>query len=342
MYRLFSKALVCVLLILSLLLSACNNAGDISSVAESSFASESVSEPKQDSGVPEVSYSTETPDFTYDENYFTDGQYVGIYNAITLEEFYSQRANDKIYPASLTKMVTAMVAINYGDLGDIYKVGSELDFVKPHSSLFGIRKGMELTLEHLLYGLMLPSGNDAAYTVAVNIARRASGENLNDAEAIEYFCGLMNAYCAEIGANNSHFTTPEGWDDENQYTTVSDLALIAANALKNQTFRAIVGTHEIRLLIHSGETFYLTNSNKLLDPDGKYYNPDVFGVKTGSTDLAGSCLVAAVKIEDKEYLAIATFCSSDTKRYTTVTELIEMAKRYHFATTTESFNNIAQ
>ena len=218
---------------------------------------------------------------------------------------------------------------------------SQIFFKMPKILFTESYKGLSAEAK-LLYGLMLPSGNDAAYTVAVNIARRASGENLGDAEAIEYFCGLMNAYCVEIGANNSHFTTPEGWDDENQYTTVSDLAIIAATALKNQTFRTVVGTHEIRLLIHSGETFYLTNSNKLLDSDGKFYNPDVFGVKTGSTDLAGSCLVAAVKIEDKEYLAIATFCSSDTARYTTVTELIEMAKRYHYATTTESFNNIAQ
>lgn len=313
-------------------LCACNEESTHSSEPTPSSVSEA-SNIDEEVYVPNIEYTPVIRNFTYVEDYFADIPYIGLYNAKSLEAYYTESADARIYPASLTKMVTASVAVKYGNLETVCEAGSELDLVQPHSSLFGLRQGMRLTLNDLLYGLLLPSGNDAAYTIAVNIAREVSGNaGLSDTEAVEYFCGLMNDYCKEIGVLNSNFTTPEGWDDSNQYTTVEDLARICAFALQNETIAEIVATPEIKLLINSGETFYVTNSNKLLHEESKFYNPDVIGVKTGSTDLAGACLIACVQIENSQYLAIAALCPDDTARYFTITEIIEFAYRYHYTT----------
>ncbi|MBR6603792.1 MAG: D-alanyl-D-alanine carboxypeptidase, partial [Clostridia bacterium] len=262
-----TKRLVSVILAVLLLcaLFGCDKSSETSTRSITSSLSEASSESEEIIDHPHVEYIPDDPNFTYEDNYFEDVPYVGLYNAKSLEAFYTESADARIYPASLTKMVTASVALKYGNLDDVYRVGSELDLVQPHSSLFGIRKGMELTLHDLLYGLLLPSGNDAAYTIAVNVVRGISGnENLEDIEAVEYFCRLMNEYCAEIGALNSHFTTPEGWDDDEQYTTVNDLAIIASRAMSCDMIAEVVKTPEIRLLIASGETFYISNSNLLI------------------------------------------------------------------------------
>ena len=327
-----TKRSISIILVLSLLFifSSCARRGeeDIQSTVSSASEADSVFEEAID--LPKVIYVPDETDLTYVQDYFADVPHVGLYNGKTLEAFYTQSAHVKIYPASLTKMVTAAVALRYGSLDDVYRVGSELYLVQPHSSLFGLQLGMELTLQHLLYGMLLPSGNDAAYTVAVNVARGIRGnEELGDTEAVEYFCGLMNDYCASIGALNSHFTNPEGWDDENQYTTVHDLAVIAANAMRNDIIAGIVRIPEMRILIESGETFIIGNSNLLLHNESDFYNPNCIGVKTGSTDLAGACLVACVTVENSEYILVAANSPSRSLCFSTVNELYEFAKRYH-------------
>ena len=315
-------------------LSACTyemeQTGNSSASSASSEITSSQAVPSENSeGITENSASEEDPTVhkcVQVEDYFKNVPYVGLYNADTLEAYYTEKPVARLYPASQTKLVTAQVAAKYGDLNEIFYVGSELSLVQPHSSLFGIRQGMSMTLEQLLYGLMLPSGNDAAYTIAVNIARKHSGNaSMGDVEAVEYFCGLMNDFCREIGAENSNFTNPEGWDDSNQYTTVEDLAIITSKALENETVAKIMGTPQIKFLVNSGETFNITNSNKLIKESSAYYNPCVIGGKTGSTDLAGSCLVAVFEIQDVRYIAVADCCPDDSVRYTTATELIHLA-----------------
>ena len=266
------------------------------------------------------------------EDYFQNVPYIGLYNADTLEAYYTEQPDTHLYPASQTKLVTAQVAAKYGDLNEIYYVGSEVNLTKPGSSVFGLRKGMSMTLEQLLYGLLLPSGNDAAYVIAVGVARRHSGNaDMTNTEAVDYFCGLMNDFCKEIGANNSHFTNPEGWDDDRQYTTVADLALIMSKALQNDTIATIMGTAHISFVVNSGETFNISNSNKLIKESSQYYNPAVIGGKTGFTDYAGQCLTTAFVINDVTYIAIADFCPDDAVRYNTITELIYLANDYQFS-----------
>lgn len=314
-----------------------DSSSDISELSVGSVEESLDIEPEIDSDIEiDLSEIFSEPEDVSHEEYFKDIPYVGIYVADTLEECYSENPNEHIYPASLTKMVTASVALKYGSIDDIYTVGTELDLVQPHSSLFGIRKGMSISLEHLLYGLLLPSGNDAAYTIAVNVVRGISGnENLSDREAVDYFCQLMNEHCQEIGAYDSHFTTPEGWDDENQYTTVKDLACIASYAMNNFIISEIVSTPQIKFLVASGETFNISNSNLLIHESSEYYLPECTGLKTGTTDLAGACLVASVVINETDYILIAAGCPTNTSRFETVRELFTLVQNYDYASKIE-------
>ncbi len=160
------------------------------------------------------------------------------------------------------------------------------------------------------------SGNDAAYTVAVSVARAVSGDSaMSDTEAAAYFCGLMNDFAKELGMSNSHFTTPDGWDDPEQYTTAYDLALLARYALSVPEIREIVSTHQKYVVFESGENITWTNSNKLLDPESEFYRENAVGMKTGTTASAGNCLIAAFVKNEKTYISVVLGCDTDYDRY---------------------------
>lgn len=251
----------------------------------------------------------------------------GLYNARTMKCLYSQEAAKRIYPASLTKILTACVALEYVSPDTIFTVGSEQDLVNEGSSLCLIERGHRLKLRDLLVGMLMSSGNDAAYTIAVNVARAVSDNgDMNDSEAVKYFSVLMNRYARSIGAVNSNFVNPDGWDDKKQYSTVHDLALISSHAIKTQEIRDIVSSSSKRVVFASGETIVWTNTNALLQSESKYYLPQAIGLKTGTTSEAGKCLIAAVSIDGAEYIAVVIGCKTDSARYESVHELINLIK----------------
>ena len=173
--------------------------------------------------------------------------------------------------ASITKIMTAVVAIEHGDLNAVYTVTAE-DMAEG-SSMY-LRVGDRLTLEELLYGLMLVSGNDAALAVAHCV----SGD-------LQTFVDLMNDTARLLGMTHSGFANPNGLDAEGHYSSARDMARLAAYALENETFRRIVSTDSITI----GER-YLKNHNKLL----RSYEGCI-GVKTGFTKAAGRTLVSAAQ-----------------------------------------------
>lgn len=248
--------------------------------------------------------------------------YVGFYNARTMECLYAQSSTTHIYPASLTKVLTACTALQYVSPDTVLTVGTEQNIVPKGSSLCLIQSGHRLTLRDLLKGMLMCSGNDAAYTVAVNVARAASGNNMRDTQAVSYFSELMNRYAADIGAVNSHFVNPDGWDDQNQYSTVYDLALISAHAMQIDTIRHIVSNSSDYVVFASGENITWHNTNALLQPNSPYYLPQAIGLKTGTTTKAGNCLIAVVGIQDTEYIVVVAGCESDSERYETVHKLM--------------------
>ncbi len=229
-----------------------------------------------------------------------------------------KNAMERLYPASMTKVLTALVAIRYGNLSDVVTVGEEAVITEAGASLCKINPGDTLTLEQLLYGLMLPSGNDAGAAIAVHI----SG-------SIEAFSDLMNAEAHRLGATDTHFTNPHGLHDENHYTTAYDLYLIFQEALKEPVFRSLIGTPSY--------------TARYTDPDGnpkeqtwknsnKYINGDVampegllaIGGKTGTTNAAGSCLIiGSLDQEQHEYISIIMKSANRNQLYDEMTNIIQ-------------------
>ncbi|MDE7011586.1 MAG: D-alanyl-D-alanine carboxypeptidase [Oscillospiraceae bacterium] len=199
---------------------------------------------------------------------------------------YAQNADEERLIASITKIMTAVVALEHGDVNKRYTVTAE-DMAEG-SSMY-LKPGDQLTLEELLYGLMLVSGNDAALAAAHCV----SGDTAS-------FVELMNETAARLGMTHSHFANPNGLDAQDHYSSAGDMAKLTAYALKNEAFRRIVSTVSVTI----GER-YLANHNKLLQRyDG------CLGVKTGYTKAAGRTLVTAAE-RDGMTLVCVTLCDGD-------------------------------
>ena len=232
------------------------------------------------------------------------------------ELLFAENTEARISPASLTKLLTACTALTYVRPEVCFAVGTELGLVSPGSSLCLISEGHILTLNDLLSGLLMASGNDAAYTIAVNVARLINTDSdLTDEEAVSYFVSLMNSFAKAIGMKNSNFTNPDGWDDENQYTTVSDLLILTKAALSFRNIRDITGAYEKYVLFRSGESITWTNSNQLINPSSPYFNSYAVGMKTGTTEKAGNCLIATFLKNGKTFVGIVSGCETNEKRY---------------------------
>lgn len=250
-------------------------------------------------------------------------RYLGLYEADTQEPLYESWADERIYPASLAKITTAYTALHYLPADTEITVGSELSLVKPHSSVCHIQRGHRLTLRDLIAGMLISSGNDAAYTVAVNVARSVTQDaDLTDKDAVAYFCGLMNETARDLGAVNSHYVNPEGWDDERQYTTVRDLSLLIRKAMRMPEIRDAVSAVEKTVSVGNGQTLTFRNTNLFLHQSSNFYDERVTGFKTGSTSRAGKCLATTLVKDGKTYVAIVMNCSTDTDRYKTMQELL--------------------
>lgn len=237
---------------------------------------------------------------------------------------FSQDIDRSAAPASLTKLLTACTALKYISPDTCCTVGTEQLLVQPDSSLCYIYQGQQLTAQDLITGMMMASGNDAAYALAVNTARIVSPDAyMTDYQSIELFCRLMNSFAAEIGMKNSHFVTPDGWDNSEQYTTISDLLILAEYAMKIPEIRQAADCCEKQVTALSGESFVWHNSNKLLDPNSEFYRKDASGLKTGSTVNAGNCLIAVFEVRGLTYLTVVTGCETDHDRYALTLRLID-------------------
>lgn len=201
---------------------------------------------------------------------------------------YSQQGDKRMRIASLTKIMTAIVAIEQGKLSDPVKV-SRNAFGKEGSSIY-LKLGEEMSLQHMLYGLMLRSGNDAATAIAEHVGGSEEG-----------FVLLMNEKARELGMEHSHFMNPHGLDNNEHYSTANDMALLAAYALQNPVFREIVKT-EVKKVPNPSEAWdhVWTNKNKMLNI---YDGAD--GVKTGYTKIAKRCLVSSAT-RNGQQLAVVT------------------------------------
>ncbi|MBQ9106503.1 MAG: D-alanyl-D-alanine carboxypeptidase [Clostridia bacterium] len=305
-------------------LTSSDTSSDVTSSGTSSDAVSSLPVPSGENPSSSQSSSSSEP---ADEGYTVEAKYAGLFDADTLTPLYLKAADKKIYPASLTKLITACTALRYVSDDTVFTVGTELSLVKSGSSLSKIKKGQSLTLYELLCGMLISSGNDASYTVAVNVAREVSGdENMSDKDAVSLFVALMNKYAQEIGATDTNFVNPDGWDNKKQLTTVIDLAKIAAHSMKIPQISTIVAIPKMVKTFESGKPLTWKNTNLLIHSDSEYYLPEATGMKTGSTDSAGRCLIATVTLEGKKYITIVAGCKSDALRYTSTLALVDLLR----------------
>lgn len=247
----------------------------------------------------------------------TSCEYIVLYDATNDKILYSKNADTVCYPASTTKLVTALVTLKYANESTVFTVGDEIHLIDPESSRAFLRVGNRLNLQTLLEAIMLPSGNDAAYVAAANVGRIIAGnDSLSTQAAIAKFCEEMNKTVKELGAKNTHFVNPDGIHSANHYTTAADMLLICKAALENPTLATVVAEDKVTRTFLSGETgstWY--NTNYLLREDTRYLYSGALGLKTGHTDQAGYCLTAAAERDGIKLIAVLMKADNTTGRF---------------------------
>ncbi|MFZ5817523.1 MAG: D-alanyl-D-alanine carboxypeptidase family protein [Bacillota bacterium] len=215
------------------------------------------------------------------------GRAILLMDGLTGQILYQQDGTERNFPASTTKLLTALVAAEHGRLDQRIRVSRQAVSKGPDSASCYVSEGEEQPLEYLLYGLLLPSGNDCADAIA---------EGLTDGQP-ERFIAWMNETAKRLGATNSHFANPHGLHDDNHYTTALDLALIARGALANPVVRRISGTREFIWPGKNNGTYY--NLNSML-----WYYPGMTGGKTGFTEQARFTLVVGAERDGRQLIGV--------------------------------------
>lgn len=221
---------------------------------------------------------------------------------------YEKSAYEKRAPASTTKIMTALLALEHCKTTDVATVTSEaITSVPSGYSTDLLKMGEELTIKDLLYALLLPSSNEAANVLAIHIAG-----------SIDSFASMMNTKAMDLGCKNTHFVNPNGVHDDNHYSTAYDLSLIAKEAMKNDIFRQIVSTASYTLPNsnkYSRIDRTLITTNDLIKKQSNNYYEYAIGIKTGFTTPAKNCLVSSATKDGKTLIAVVLRSNTDNNRY---------------------------
>ncbi len=227
-----------------------------------------------------------TEDITNDETVdMTQAEAAILFDVNNHEVLYAKNAHEKLHPASLTKVMTALVALKYGSIDQVMTATSAVTITETGATLSGVKPGDTMTLNQALYALLLQSGNDVAMMIAENVGG-----------SVDHFVELMNQEAQELGATNTHFMNPHGLTQEEHYTTAYDLYLIFNEALKYEKFNEIIqaSSYETTYSDSAGTVKTLRAQTSNLFLRGNYKAPDnitVIGGKTGTTNAARSCLM---------------------------------------------------
>lgn len=224
---------------------------------------------------------------------------------------YEKNADERRYPASTTKIMTALLVLeNVADLNEtVTAQASDFETLEADSSSAGIKEGETVTVEDLLYGLMLPSGNEAAYMLARHVAG-----------SYEAFVDMMNKRAEELGCTGTHFVNPCGLHDDNHYTTARDLYKIAYAAMQDETFADIADTVQWNMSkTNMQEERKVLTTNQLIFSS---YQPWAYayckGIKTGNTSQAGNCFVGYAEYGDAKLYSVVMGCDSSSLEYSNI------------------------
>lgn len=227
---------------------------------------------------------------------------------------YEKNINEPHYPASITKILTVLVALENSSLGEVVTVSRDAVFnVDPNSSRIWIDVGEQFTMQQCLYAILLESANDVSYAVAEHVGG-----------TMEAFVEMMNERAKTLGCLNSNFVNPHGLHDENHYTTAYDMALITREAMKNETFRKIFSTrtYQIPPTNIQPEIRYFANHHRFVLKQDFFYD-DCIGGKTGYTTKSKYTLVTAAKRGDLELICVIMRDDSNSHQYTDTQKLLD-------------------
>lgn len=245
-----------------------------------------------------------------------------LFDVNNSEVLYSQNAHEKLFPASLTKILTALVALKYGTTDQILTASNAIYISESGAQLCGLEPGDTMTLHQALYVALTNSANDAALLIAENIGG-----------TVEHFVEMMNEEAKALGATNSNFVNPHGLTDAEQYTTAYDLYLIFNEAIKYETFVEIIQatSYETTYYSKTGEAKSISVRNTNWYVNGEVKAPEnitVIGGKTGTTNAAGHCLVLLSRDKNgAPYISVILGGASRDGLYTQMSDLLdEIAK----------------
>ena len=245
----------------------------------------------------------------------------GVFDATTKETLYKQDIFKKVYPASTTKIMTLLCAIKHGDLSKTVTVSENIANIDADSSVAGLNVGDQLTIRQLSYGLMLPSGNDAAIAIAEGV----SG-------SVEAFAELMNQEAQSLGATHSHFVNPHGLQDTNHYVTVYDMYLIFNEALRYQDFTDVIQSpnYLCKYTDKDGNKVEKTWRNTVRYVSGTEDHPsgiNVIGGKSGTTGAAKYCMEKKKKnAAEHDIISLVYGADARVNLYLLMREILKYAK----------------
>ncbi|MBQ5317140.1 MAG: D-alanyl-D-alanine carboxypeptidase [Oscillospiraceae bacterium] len=268
---------------------------------------------------------------TYPIDMVIDTPYCVMFDATNEELLFAKAPNEKAYPASTTKIMTAALLMQYAKPDMTFTAGDEQDLVLEGSSLAGLKKGSQLDRDMMLDAIMIPSGNDASYCTAAEVGRLLygnGGDELSAKEAVDIFVEKMNSTAADIGCTNTHFTCPDGFHDEQHYTTAMDLLKITIYSEKFPEIAASGSKMYRNPEFLTGESTEWYNSNRLLSEDDDYYYMYAKGLKTGMTDQAGYCVVATAKRFDHELIIVCLGSETQSIRWNNTIALFDAGFKY--------------
>lgn len=234
-----------------------------------------------------------------------DAEAAILFDASSKKILFYKNAVQAKFPASTAKLLTSLVALEWCSEEEQVTVGDEVTMIASDSTRAYLRKGQILTIRNLLEAMLLPSGNDAAYVVAAYVGRKSlDKKSVAKEEAIAEFVRLMNEKAYHLGVKNSYFKTPDGYDAIGQYTTAYDMGLIGIAAADNAIITEVSSQSSSRNIFVSGEDVTWSNTNKLVTKYSGQYLSNAIGLKTGTSTMAGRCLVAAAEKDGRRVVCV--------------------------------------
>ncbi len=249
----------------------------------------------------------------------SDSEHAALFSLDDHSVLYAKGMYEKIYPASITKIMTAILALKYGNMDDTVTINWQDVSLEPGSQVVGFQIGDKVKMSELLHGLLIHSGNDCAQAIARHVAG-----------SMDKFVEMMNEEADELGCTGTHFMNPTGLHNENHYTTVYDIYLMLNEAITNDTFVNVmqVGVYDLQYENAAGSEKHVTldaTDHYLTGETDPPKNVTVLGGKTGTTDAAGNCLaIESQNAYGQPYISIVVGAKTKDALYTDMNSLLSL------------------